>query len=58
MKKLYEKPLTTVVELHTNAGLLLYASGGYTTDNAFARHRGGNDWDDEDDWDNEEGWDE
>lgn len=51
MKKLYEKPLTTAVESLTDEELLLSASGGYTTDDAFSRRRRVNDWDDEDDWD-------
>lgn len=52
MKKLYEKPLTTAVESLTDEELLLSASGGYTTDDAFSRRHGDIYWDDEEDFQN------
>lgn len=47
MKKLYEKPLTTAVESLADEELMLSASGGYTTDDAFSRRHGDIYWDDE-----------
>ena len=50
MKKTYKSPKAAIVELHTDIRLLLPTSGGRTTDNAFARHHGNCNWE-EDDWD-------
>ena len=47
MKKLYEKPQTTAVESLADEELMLSASGGYTTDDAFSRRHGDIYWDDE-----------
>jgi len=48
MKKIYEKPQATVVQLSTDASLLLAASDERTNGNAFARRHDDYDWGEED----------